>query len=212
MQTRILLVLSALSFFACIAAEAQSTTAETGARPAETAPRQTAAWTRRELQVGLPYYARAYSLDSYRECQYLENDLKFLLLQLGARASDLDINIHDCSSRPVLPGKQFVVVAEVKFSVLTPTDAAASDAASAPLEGRWQTVEIALDERPRQEVLNNTRLNRYMGVSPRTRTRAWLLKTQLLPLFATRAAELNSDATRLHVQVFGLLEDPAVAH
>lgn len=210
MQTRILLVLSALSFFACIAAEAQSTAAETGARPAETDTSQTVAWTRRELRVGLPYYTAAFGLYGYRDCEYLGNDLRWMLLELGARESDLDINLHDCSSRPVLAGKQFVVVAEIKFSVVAPTGTTGSDAAaSAPIQGHWQTVEMAMDERPRQEVLTDTRLNRYMGLGPRSRTRVWLLKTQLLPLFTTRGADINKDASVLHAQVLKPLDDPA---
>jgi len=172
-----------------------------GAPSAQTDSSYTVTWTPREMRVEVFYTAPPY------DCDYLHDDLQQFLLQLGARASDLNIDMSPCHQGA--RDGDWLVKAEVKLSVLAPPKTTAQDAPSAPLQARWKTVEMPLDNSPRDQVLTNTRLNHYIGLGFRNQNRVFLLKTQILPLFLTQSVEFRKDGSSLRVQVLQPLEDPA---
>lgn len=201
MRIRLLVALSAFCFLVLIAAEAPSATAQTGTPSAATDPSHVA-WTPRELQIKLLYSNAQY------DCDELHDDLKRMLLELGARASDLNIDMAPCSQQ-VRDG-DFLVKAAVKLSVLAPANATAENAASATLKGRWKTVELNLVKSPRSQVLTGSRLNHdsdgsTMADNPqlnfRARNMAILLRSQILPLFSTKSIDFKDGDTNVRVQV-----------
>jgi len=149
---------------------------------------QTGHWTARKLQVALP-------LDVPQNCDWLSDELKLVLLQLGARRSDLQVNTRLCYlNRPGLGGE-----VDATFAVLTPADTTGTDAASALVEGRWQSVDIRLDAMPRGDILTGSRINPIMPL-PLQQFLVPLLKQKILPLFPIRSVELNDDHS-MRVQV-----------
>jgi hypothetical protein len=204
MRIQLLLVLSTLSFLACIAAEPSAATPQTGAPSAQTDPVYSVAWTPRELRVKQFYTTAPYN------CDYLYDDLTRLLLQLGARASDLKVDIAPCYKR--VREEEWFVRAEVKFSVLGPADTTAQNAASESLQAHWKTIDIALDTSPRKQVLTSTRLNHYTGLGFRNRNMIILLKSQILPLFLLKSVEFRDDGASLHAEVLAPVEDPTASH
>jgi hypothetical protein len=221
MRTRRVLFLSTLCFFAYFAAEAPSAT---GAPSAQTDSSSSVAWTARELTIKTLYSNADY------DCDFLHDDLTRVLVQLGARASDLNIDVSPCYKH-VREG-DYLTKAVVKFSVLAPADTTAQNAASAALQGRWKSLDIVLDKSPRKQTLTGSRLNHDDGANTgsyayggpggssysgpdgsnyRARNLAILLKSQILPLFATKSIQFSRDDTKLSVQVLEPVDDPKAA-
>jgi hypothetical protein len=107
----------------------------------------------------------------FLSCDGLHHDLQFVLLQLGARASDLEVNTHDCYSNER-------AIVDAKFSVLTPTTEGRNNVAEELVGARWQTVELKY------------KYSRDLGNC------AFLegVRVQILPLFPARNATLITKA------------------
>jgi hypothetical protein len=108
--------------------------------------------------------------DAYPDntCEVLMQRLTFVLLQLGARASNLAIDARGCTAHQ--PNEYKSV--DASFSVLVPTDKTGNSATGAFADARWQTVEL--------------RANGAVA------TCAWLkyVTEKVLPLFSARDMKL----------------------
>jgi len=87
-----------------------------------------------------------------------------VLVQLGARASDLDLDQRGC------PAPSGAARVDVTFSVLVPTNEMGKSVEGAPVEAQWQTVQL-----------------RGAGCDFLDR-----VNKEILPLFSTRSARLIS--------------------
>jgi hypothetical protein len=84
-----------------------------------------AAWTRRQVHV------------VYRDfCDATYENVSRVLLQLGARRSDLDVSELRC------PAPNGAASIDATFSVLAPIDPGAGNSAGASVDAHWQTVEL----------------------------------------------------------------------
>ncbi len=147
----------------------------------DTGSRQTAVWTGRKLRI-------VFEDRGWEDCDVLYEDVNRVLLQLGARASDLNIREIGCPGRPS--------GVEATFSVLVPTS---SNAGTESIEGHWQSVEIRFDVVPRDQIPTGSRVNNTMPLL-RQHTLVRLVKQKILPLFPTRGVEFNDD-TSLRIEV-----------
>src|ERR1700733_6524174 len=114
-------------------------------------------------------------------CEWLVGDLRFLLLQFGARASDLHIDDRGCTSHDVT--RDDIVVfrsVDATFAVLAPANKSHGEARGDMVEARWQTVEMGPED------AGDTGL----------RSCAYLkyVTQKVLPLFSRRHVKLISKA------------------
>jgi hypothetical protein len=135
---------------------------------------QTAVWTPRKLvNFSPPLVANAGSL-SPASCDQLIQRLRPVLLHLGARASDLKFDDHNCHTRA---GKNTI---DVAFSVLEPADDVRNPA-GAEADASWQIVELRTNE---------DKIQSRSGFSlPFTCAYLDYVTMKVLPLFSIRYAK-----------------------
>jgi hypothetical protein len=134
---------------------------------------QSAVWTPREL-------SNFYSRFAGGSCDRIVERLRFVLLQLGARASDLHIDARRCYAGPVQS-------LDASFSVLAPSDKTGKGAAGPSVEARWQMVQVGGAGELRLGVADCFYLES--------------VTQKVLPLFSNRDAKAISlaDCSRLNV-------------
>jgi len=154
----------------------------------DTAPGEAAVWTARKLRM--PIIVQP-SYGDWENCHVLYEDVKEVLLKLGARASDLTVKGTGCPAR--LSG------IEATFSVLAPANVTGRGTIGPSVSGSWRTVEIRFDVLPRDQIPTGSRVDRTM---PLGRQQLWaqMVKQNILPLFPAKDAQFN-DSTSLRVQV-----------
>ncbi|HEY4212806.1 MAG TPA: hypothetical protein VGM84_15090 [Steroidobacteraceae bacterium] len=144
----------------------------------DTQSSQAATWTQRKLVIAFR--------DNDYLCAWLYSDVRRVLVQLGARASDLKVRENCFVDRSGL---------EATFSVLVPGASASGE--SIPV--RWRSVDIRLDTAPADETSTGSRLT--VPLAPgRRRDLIELVQTRILPLFSIRSAKISDDT--LHVELF----------
>jgi hypothetical protein len=157
--------IAVISSAAAAAAETATSVAPFG--PAQAS--QTAVWTTRTL----------HNFGGFSDsCDALVEELRVLLLELGARASDLYIDQHGC--------RREVTLIDATFSVLMPVDKAGKNEAGT-LEAGWQILELKTNlERPTMTPVHHIIYRNCAGLEYVTKT--------VLPLFAARDVKLISKA------------------
>jgi hypothetical protein len=108
-------------------------------------------------------------------CDQLYNTAKELLLQLGARANDIEADMRSCYAYTINRS------IDVTFYVLAPSNKRLTKVPAPPVEANWQTVQLN----------GNCRLLEHAT-------------KVILPLFSTRNVKLisNEDCARLGVGLF----------
>jgi hypothetical protein len=133
----------------------------------ETAPKELAVWTPKEVQFTYMGFTTYYSCDGLRD------DIREMLLQLGARKSDLKVSEQPCSGDPDRPNP-FPGV-KIKMSVLTPAPSTESDV-SHMVQAQWKTVKLPY---------------RLSGINAAGQCELLeQFKQKVLPLFTTRNVDL----------------------
>jgi hypothetical protein len=156
MRKPLLILIAAAGLIAF--ATAESASASTVAAPTAESP-QGAVWAPRKLVNFAPPYIHS--------CDRLYEKLRFVLLQLGARDSDLQIDQRTCLAGSPIPS------VDATFSVLAPTNGPGSTAAAAAVPANWQTVELRVGD---------------VGVFDCAYLK--YVTAKILPLFSTKAVKL----------------------
>ena len=203
MHIKLLMALAFTGLIASMIAAAADTTT-TAAAPADaTQPIQAAVWTTRKLQnFGLPHAG----WPSGASCDDLTGELRSLLLQFGARASDLHIDERGC---PRNEGQLTLI--DATFSVVVPAEKTVNNAAGAQADARWQIVELRTGrtDKPVRE--------RYLSGAGPLRDCSYLayVTKTVLPLFAARDVKVISNAvcdkTDIGLRAQVLMPAPQVA-
>jgi hypothetical protein len=172
MRTRLLMIVAAVGLVASGAVAAADAT-------------QTAVWQTRTLRnFTLPLVVNSENGPLQEaSCDQLYTAAKVLLLQLGARASDMRVDQRGCQSYTT--NKSI----DVTFSVLVPTTQPRNNAAGPLVEAHWETVQ----------------LQGNCGVLQQATKR-------ILPLFSTSDVKLisSADCARIGVGLYGkVLKAPA---
>ena len=154
--------------------------------PAESSPPQSspptwAVWTPKELRFTFMGFTSHYS------CDGLAGKMRSIVLQLGARSSDLKVREIPCSAPSGRP-TEFPGVT-VNMNVLTPWDAASANATATPVPAHWRLVEISTDRDPLREAGDCELIEQ--------------VKTRVLPLFTTRNVEYRSTCIPHELQIGG---------
>jgi hypothetical protein len=127
-----------VSLGACVGVPALAAAADDGAPGAQpAAPAEFAVWTQKEVQFTYMGFTTHYTCDGLRE------DIRDMLLQLGARKSDLKVTEEPCSGNPDRPNP-FPGV-RIKMSVLVPAPAQISPDQT-PVEAHWKAVKLPYRE------------------------------------------------------------------
>jgi hypothetical protein len=136
--TPVLAVAAVVSFGAWVGVPSLAAAADDGAPAAQpAAPAEFAVWTQKEVQFTYMGFTTHYTCDGLRD------DIRDMLLQLGARKSDLKVTEEPCSGNPDRPNP-FPGV-KIKMSVLTPAPAQISP--DTPLvEAHWKPVKLPYRE------------------------------------------------------------------
>ena len=159
---------AAVAFGALLSAPAWG--AEEGGQPgSEAAPKELAVWTPKEVQFTYMGFTTHYS------CDGLKDDIREMLLQLGARKSDLKVYEQPCSGPPDRPNP-FPGV-KIKMSVLTPVSGT-TPADVQPVQAQWKTVKLPY----RENGLNAAGQCELLEQFNKT----------VMPLFTTRNVDLNA--------------------
>jgi hypothetical protein len=141
------------------------------------ASNETAVWELRKLKgFQLPLVVNSENGPLQEaSCDQLYNTAKELLLQLGARANDIEADLRGCYAYTINRS------IDVTFYVLTPTDKRLTKVPAPPVEANWQTVQLN----------GNCRLLEHAT-------------KVILPLFSARNVKLisNDDCTRLGVGLY----------
>ena len=151
MRIQLRMLIATIAFIAsATAAAADTATPVAPSGPGQSS--QTTVWVRRTLHnFGLPNVGSVQA--HYRvSCDVLAGELRYLLLQLGARASDLHIDEHDCPR-----DERELTLIDATFSVVVPAEKTANNAAGALADARWQIVEVRTglpDKRVRERYLS----------------------------------------------------------
>jgi hypothetical protein len=140
---------------------------EGGQRGSEAAPKELAVWTPKEVQFTYMGFTTLYSCDGLRD------DIREMLLQLGARKDDLKVYEQPCSGPPDRPNP-FPGV-RIKMSVLTPAPSTESDV-SHMVQAQWKTVKLPYRESGINAAGQCELLEQF--------------KKTVLPLFTTRNVDL----------------------
>ena len=147
---------------------------------ASPAPPAWAVWTPKELRFVYMGFTSHYSCDGLRD------KMRVILLQLGARP-DMKLRETPCAGdfgKPThFPG------VTVSMNVLTPFDAAKTNAAETPLPAHWKSVEISTDRDPLREAGDCELIEQ--------------VKSRVLPLFTARNIEYRSTCIPNQLQVGG---------
>ena len=149
---------------------------------ASPAPPAWAVWTPKELRFVYMGFTSHYSCDGLRD------KMRVILLQLGARP-DMKLRETPCAGQLGRP-TEFPGVT-VKMNVLTPFDAAKTNAAETPLPAHWKSVEISTDRDPLREAGDCELIEQ--------------VKSRVLPLFTARNIEYRSTCIPNQLQVGGTL-------
>jgi hypothetical protein len=168
-----LLIFASLGLISSAAVIAETPSAAASPPAGAAALNKVATWKPRTL--------KNFGGTSVVSCELLVGDLRALLLQLGARASDLHIDDRGCTSHNIT--RDDIVVfrsVDATFSVLAPANKSAAEARGDMVEARWQTVEMGPGE------AGDTGL----------RSCAYLkyVTQKVLPLFSRRHVKLISKA------------------
>jgi hypothetical protein len=132
---------------------------------------QSAVWAQKEFQFVYQGFTSKYS------CDGLHDKMRTILLQLGARKSDLKISDWGCAGRSGVPDP-FPGVS-VKMSVLVPAEGAAASLGEPAVPSHWQAVTLKLDRSPLSEAGECELIEQ--------------VKQKVLPLFTTRTVDLKSE-------------------
>jgi hypothetical protein len=172
MRTGLLMLMVAFGLFRSATAVAADAPAAPGASSEAAQSSQPAVWTRRKLLdfSGPSVITSETGTWEAASCDRLYDDVKFVLLELGARASDMAVDQRGCyaaTSRRSL---------DVTFSVLAPIDRSGNAVAGEWVAAHWNTVALK----------GNCAFLEYVTV-------------KVLPLFSTQDAKRIpiSDCTRL---------------
>lgn len=138
-----------------------------GQQGSEAAPKELAVWTPKEVQFTYMGFTTTYSCDGLRD------QIREMLLQLGARKDDLKVYETPCSGPPDRPNP-FPGV-KIKMSVLTPAPSTESDV-SHMVQAQWKTVKLPYRESGINAAGQCELLEQF--------------KKTILPLFTTRNVEL----------------------
>ena len=149
---------------------------------ASPAPSAWAVWTPKELRFVYMGFTSHYSCDGLRD------KMRVILLQLGARP-DMKLRETPCAGQLGRP-TEFPGVT-VNMNVLTPFDAAKTNAAETPLPAHWKSVEISTDRDPLREAGDCELIEQ--------------VKSRVLPLFTARNIEYRSTCIPNQLQVGGTL-------
>ena len=149
---------------------------------ASPAPPAWAVWTPKELRFVYMGFTSHYSCDGLRD------KMRVILLQLGARP-DMKLRETPCAGQLGRP-TEFPGVT-VNMNVLTPFDAAKTNAAETPLPAHWKAVEISTDRDPLREAGDCELIEQ--------------VKSRVLPLFTARNIEYRSTCIPNQLQVGGTL-------
>ena len=147
---------------------------------ASPAPPAWAVWTPKELRFVYMGFTSHYSCDGLRD------KMRVILLQLGARP-DMKLRETPCAGQLGRP-TEFPGVT-VNMNVLTPFDAAKTNAAETPLPAHWKSVEISTDRDPLREAGDCELIEQ--------------VKSRVLPLFTARNIEYRSTCIPNQLQVGG---------
>jgi hypothetical protein len=131
---------------------------------------QPAVWAQKEFKFTYQGFTTRYSCDGLRD------KMRSILLEFGARKSDLKIYSWGCVGRSGVPD-HFPGVA-VKMSVLVPADGAASGGEPA-LPSHWKAVQLKLDSSSLSEAGECELVEQ--------------VKQKVLPLFTTRNVDFSSN-------------------
>jgi len=140
---------------------------ERGQQGSEAAPKELAVWTPKEVQFTYMGFTSLYSCDGLRD------EVREMLLQLGARKDDLKVYEMPCSGPPDRPNP-FPGV-RIKMSVLTPAPSTESDV-SHMVQAQWKTVKLPYRESGINAAGKCELLEQF--------------KKTVLPLFTTRNVDL----------------------
>jgi hypothetical protein len=127
-RTQVQILIAVVGLFGSISAKAESPAAATSAPDRDTAG-LSATWVPRKLLSFTPPYSDA--------CGDVGYDLlKYVLIQLGARESDLKIRRQDCQDGSGAQGL------DATFSVLMPAEQSGKPDSDGVANAQWQTVEL----------------------------------------------------------------------
>ena len=137
--TRALAAAAVVSFSAWMGVPSLATAADNGAtaEPAAAAPAEFAVWTPKEIQFTYMGFTTHYTCDGLRDT------IKSMLLQLGARKDDLEVNETPCSGIPDRPNP-FPGV-RIKMNVLQPAPAELGEGVKM-VEAHWKSVTLPYRE------------------------------------------------------------------
>ncbi|HUN26444.1 MAG TPA: hypothetical protein VMU67_09055 [Steroidobacteraceae bacterium] len=199
MPTRILMLIATVGLVACVTVKPAATTPATAVPAAAAGASQRAVWIQRKAHV-VAYWV---------PCDVMHDLVKWSLLRLGARASDLDVQepADECNHGP-----HHDVGIEATFSVLAPIDNTVlaqlqerfgrKNAVAAVVEARWQTVELV----PRGYFLSGGISGGGSHITGSGLGNALdncflpkLVQQEIVPLFFARNAKLTNDCN-LRVQ------------
>ena len=179
MHVPLRILIAVIAFMSSVTAAAEDTTT-TAASSGPPQPSQGAVWMTRKLQkFGIPNVAST-AMDA--SCDGLADELRFLLLQLGARASDLRIDERGC--------RDDLKLVDATFSVVAPADKTAGNVAGTLTEARWQIVEFRTGKADRPASVRN----RSHQTLYRNCTYLGYVTKVVLPLFFSRAVTVISPA------------------
>jgi hypothetical protein len=175
-QLRMLIATIAV-FLSAAAAAAETATAVAPVGPTQSS--QTAVWVTRKLQnFGVPHAG----WPNGASCDDLAGELRSLLLQFGARASDLHIDERGC---PRNEGQLTLI--DATFTVIVPPEKTVNNSAGTLADARWQIVELRTG-RPDKPVTE-----RFLsGGDYRDCSYLEYVTKTVLPLFAARDVKLIS--------------------
>jgi len=181
MQYRNCLSMRAPTLAACSLLQSAAALAQAPPQ-ASPAPPAWAVWTPKELRFVYMGFTSHYSCDGLRD------KMRVILLQLGARP-DMKLRETPCAGQLGRP-TEFPGVT-VNMNVLTPFDAAKTNAAETPLPAHWKSVEISTDRDPLREAGDCELIEQ--------------VKSLVLPLFTARNIEYRSTCIPNQLQVGGTL-------
>jgi hypothetical protein len=155
--------------------------AQANATQADQPSTEAAVWTQKEVQFTYMGFTTHYS------CDGLKDDVREMLLQLGARKDDLKVTEQPCSGDPSRPNP-FPGV-RIKMSVLTPAPAPLPDA-TLRVPAQWKTVKLphratALDAAGQCELLEQ-------------------FKHTILPLFSARNVDFRATCVPHQLDALGV--------
>lgn len=131
---------------------------------------QSAVWAQKEFKFIYQGFTTKYS------CDGLHGKMRTILLQLGARKSDLKISDWGCAGRSGVPD-HFPGVA-VKMSVLVPANGGAASGGEPALPSHWKAVTLKLDSSSLSEAGECELIEQ--------------VKQKVLPFFSTRNVDLKN--------------------